>query len=104
VPRSRIGVSVCEAAFLLSLSESQVRYRLRTGRLGWAVKPSRVEVESLRHAFPNDATRQLRERVLGRLLVGAIAPPRLGSRYGRYSFDQLYACAITSAPSAGNGL
>jgi hypothetical protein len=93
-------VSVREAAFVLGLSEPQVRYRLRTRRLGWAVRRSRVDAESVRRAFPADATRDLRERVLSLLLAGRLEAPRLGSRYERFSFDQLCAAAVGSVLSA----
>lgn len=92
--RLALGLRVREVALVLGLSESQVRYRLRTGRLVWAVRPCRVDVASVRGLFPEDATRGLRERVLRRLLAGEIEAPRLGSRYQRYSFDLLCASAL----------
>jgi len=92
--RLRLGLKVREVALVLGLSESQVRYRLRTGRLAWAVRLCLLDVASVRGLFPEAATRGLRERVLSRLLAGEIEAPRLGSRYQRYSFDLLCASAL----------
>jgi hypothetical protein len=100
VARSRVGVSVREAAFVLGLSEAQVRHRLRTGRLDWAVRRSCVDAEVVRASFPHDATRELRELVLNRLLAGQLEAPRVGSRYERYSLDQLCAASLRPALSA----
>jgi hypothetical protein len=61
------------------------------------VRPSRVDVDSVRSAFPTDASGELRERVLRRLLAGVLEAPRLGSRYERYSVDQLCAAAVRAS-------
>jgi len=90
---------VRETAWLLLLSESQIRYRLRTGRLEYAVFPSLVTVESVRMLFPQDAFLDLRERVLARLLRCEVEPPPLRSRYARDSVHSLIAATLqTSVP------
>lgn len=98
-----IGLSVRETAWLLSLSESQVRYRLRIGRLSYAVKPKQVSVESVRAFFRDDPLAEVRERVLLAVLHGGAEPPRLRSRYERHTLAGLLAesaCASWPVPNA----
>jgi hypothetical protein len=88
-----IGLSAGEAAWLLSLSESQVPYQLRVGRLSCAVKPRLVSAECVREFFAGDPFADLREVVLQRVLLGEAQPPRLGVRYVRHSIGSLLAAA-----------
>src|SRR5262245_36892778 len=86
-----LGLSVRETAWLLSLSESQVRYQLRVGLLSYAVKPTLVSVESVRAFYSKDPFAELRDIVLHRVLIGESQPPRLATRHGRHSIHSLVA-------------
>jgi len=99
-----IGLSVREAAWLLTMSEQQIRYRLRTGLLEYAVRPTLVSVESIRALFADGRLREVRECVLTRLLLGEVEAPQLATRYARHSSDSLIAgTLIASLPEAWHG-
>jgi hypothetical protein len=85
----RLGLSVNEVAWLLTLSESQVRYQLRVGRLSYVVPPRLVSVESVRAFFPFDDLLEVREHVLARLVRGDLEAPRSASRYARHTIRTL---------------
>lgn len=79
----RIGVSTREAGWLLSRSESQVRRLLKTGELAYAVRPTRLTVESVSTRFPDDALRPVREAALAAILQGRMRAPAPTTRYAR---------------------
>jgi hypothetical protein len=79
----RIGVTIREAGWLLTQSESQVRHLVQTGELVYAVRPTRLTVESVGSRFPDDALRPLREAALRAVLEGRVRVPPPIKRYGR---------------------
>jgi hypothetical protein len=79
----RIGVTIREAGWLLTRSESQVRRLVRTGELSYAVRPTRLTVESVGSRFPDDALRPLREAALTAVLEGRVRVPPPITRYAR---------------------
>jgi hypothetical protein len=92
-----LGLRVREVALLLLLSEAQVRRLLQRGTLIYAAAPHLVDVESVRRLFPDDATREVREQVLHRLLTGQVKAPKLSSRYERPSIYQLVAASLQAS-------
>ncbi len=98
---TRVGLTAREAAWVLLLSEAQVRYRLRTGVLEYALRPRLITVESVRRLFPDDPLLPVRERVLERLLRGEVEPPPLRSRYVRDSYQTLIAATLQYYPARG---
>lgn len=81
--RSRVGLSVREAAWILGWSESQARRRLASGQLALAVAPSRIDPRSIEYLLPHGAQGELARHVLSELLAGRILAPRPASRYAR---------------------
>jgi hypothetical protein len=79
----RIGVSVREAGWILSRSESQVRRFLQTGRLVYAVRPTRLCADSVRALFPDDGLRPIREAALTAVAEGVVRAPAPATRYAR---------------------
>ncbi len=92
-----VGLRVREVALLLLLSEGQVRRLLQRGTLSYAVAPHLVDVGSVRRLFPDDATRELREQVLHRLLIEEVKAPGLSSRYERPSIYGLVAASLQAS-------
>ena len=76
------------------MSEQQVRYRLRAGRLEYAVQPHLIAVESVRALFPDDSLRELRECVLQRLLAREVQAPVPTTRYAKHSIHELIAATL----------
>jgi hypothetical protein len=79
----RIGVSVREAGWLLSRSESQVRRLVQAGTLVYAVCPTRLCTESVSGLFSNDALRPIREAALTAVLEGRARVPAPATRYAK---------------------
>jgi hypothetical protein len=79
----RIGVTIREAGWLLSRTESQVRRLVQTGKLVYAVRPTRLSVESVSNRFPDDALRPIREAALAAILQGRVRVPAPIARYAR---------------------
>jgi hypothetical protein len=71
----RLGVSVREAAWLLSNTETRVRRLAKRGTLDYAVAWSRITPASIRAAFPTDEFRPLREAALDAILTGRVSVP-----------------------------
>jgi hypothetical protein len=98
----RIGVSVREAGWLLSRTESQVRRLVRTGTLVYAVRPTRLCTESVRGLFNDDALRPIREAALAAVLEGRVRVPALTTRYAKpvpiTEFPRLLRGATTPPP------
>ena len=91
------GLSVRQAAWLLTMSEQQIRYRLRTGRLKYMVRPSLITIESVRALFPDEPLREVRERVLGRLLRGEVEAPATPTPYAKHSIHTLIAATLIAS-------
>jgi hypothetical protein len=79
----RIGLSVREAAWLLALSESQIRRRIARGELDWAVAPGRLNATRVRALFPDDEFHPLRNATIDLLLAGRLRIPPPASRYAK---------------------
>lgn len=79
----RVGVTIREAGWLLTRSESQVRRLVQTGKLVYAVRPTRLTVESVCGLFPDDASRPIREAALTAILDGRVRAPAPITRYAR---------------------
>lgn len=79
----RIGVTIREAGWLLTRSESQVRRLVHAGKLVYAVRPTRLCVESLRSFFPDDALRPIREAALAAVLEGRVRVLTPTTRYAK---------------------
>lgn len=79
----RIGLTIRETGWLLSLSESRVRRLVQAGRLVYAVYPTRLCVESVRSLFADDALRLIREAALAAVLEGRMRAPRPVKRYAK---------------------
>ena len=94
-----LGLTVREAAWLLTLSEAQVRRRLASGALSWAVRPRLISVASVRASYPDDLTWGVRERALERLLAGEVAPPPVATRYARPDFHSLIMSTVDPVPA-----
>lgn len=77
-----IGVSTREAGWLLGMSEPQVRRLLRRGRLRLSA-PGRVDPQSVRDLFVDDALLELRTAALAYVLAGRVAVPVPLTRYAR---------------------
>jgi hypothetical protein len=78
---TRLGVTVREAGWLLSLDEAHVRRLLGRGHLRYAVTPSHLSPESVRALLPDDQLRPLREAALDALLHGRLEVPAPATRY-----------------------
>ena len=72
---TRLGVSVREAAWLLSETETRVRRLAKSGTLRYAIPPTRISVESLRALFPQDEPLPLREAALVAVVSGRARVP-----------------------------
>jgi hypothetical protein len=79
----KIGVSVREAGWLLSRSESRVRRLVRSGGLAYAVRPSRLCDEDVRALFADDPLRPIREAALAAVLQGRVQVPAPTPRYAK---------------------
>jgi hypothetical protein len=77
----RIGVTVREAGWLLTRNEAQVRRLVNKGKLAYAVRPTRLTVESVASLFPDDALRPIREAALAAVLEGRCRVPTPIRRY-----------------------
>ena len=80
---TKIGVSVREAGWLLSLSESQVRRLVGANRISYAVEPTRLSAHAVSACFPNDHLRPTREAALKAILERRIHVPAPVSRYAK---------------------
>jgi NAD(P)-dependent dehydrogenase (short-subunit alcohol dehydrogenase family) len=78
-----VGVTIREAGWLLTRSESQVRRLVQTGTLVYAVRPTRLTVESVSALFSDDALRPIREAALATILEGRLRAPAPIARYAR---------------------
>ena len=81
--RPRLGLRVREAAWVLGLSEPQVRRMLRSGLLVWIVDRRRVDPASVHTSIPRDSTYNLRVLAMEHLLAGRIDAPSPEARYAR---------------------
>ena len=81
--RSRVGLSVREAAWILGWSEPQARRRLASGQLAFAVAPGRIDPRSIERLLPEGARGELARHVLREVVAGRISAPRPVSRYAR---------------------
>ena len=72
---TRLGVSVREAAWLLSKTETRVRRLAKSGTLRYAIPPTRISSESLRALFPPDELLPLREAALVAVVSGRARVP-----------------------------
>jgi excisionase family DNA binding protein len=79
----RIGLTIREAAWLLSRTESQVRRLIHAGRLRYTVRPTRLCGGSVRALFADDALRPIREAALTAILEGRVHVPAPSIRYAR---------------------
>jgi hypothetical protein len=79
----RLGVTVREAGWLLGLSEPQVRRRLAEQKLSYVVSPNRIDVESIRAAFPRDEFLPVREAALEAVLKHRVTAPKPNTRYAQ---------------------
>jgi hypothetical protein len=79
----RVGVTIREAGWLLTRSESRVRRLVQKGKLVYAVRPTRLTVESVSSRFPDDALRPIREAALAAILQGRMRTPAPITRYAR---------------------
>lgn len=79
----RIGLSIREAGWLLSRSESQIRRLIQAGTLAYAVQPTRLCAKGVRALFPNDHLYPVRDAALAAVLEGRVRVPVPGTRYAR---------------------
>jgi hypothetical protein len=79
----RVGVTIREAGWLLSRSESQVRRLVQKGELVYAVHPKRLTVESVSGRFPDDALRPIRQAALAAIVQDRMRAPAPITRYAR---------------------
>jgi hypothetical protein len=96
VTRKPPGLSVREAAFLLSMSEPQVRRRLASGALANAGAPGRVTATSVRALF-EEPSREVQECVLQRLLDDEVEVPPPETRSARHSPYALIAFTVLAS-------
>jgi hypothetical protein len=100
----RIGVTIREAGWLLTRSEPQVRRLVRVGKLVFAVRPTRLTVESVSALFPDDALRPIRDAALASILQGRMRAPAPATRYARpvpiTELARLLAEANTARPTS----
>lgn len=77
----RVGITIREAGWLLSRTESQVRRLIHAGRLDFAVFPTRLSAQSVRAMFADDCLRPVREAALSAVLDGRVRVPAPSTRY-----------------------
>lgn len=78
-----LGLSVREAGWLLSRTEPQIRRLIQSGRLSYAVRPTRLSTESVRALFGEDFLRPIRETALTAILQGRVRVPAPPKRYAK---------------------
>jgi hypothetical protein len=76
-------VTIREAGWLLTRSEPQVRRLMQADKLVYAVRPTRLTVESVANLFPDDALRPIRKAALAAILQGRVRAPAPSTRYAR---------------------
>ena len=93
---TRLGVSVREAAWLLTLTETRVRRLAKRGTLRYAIPPTRISVESLRALSPQDELLPLREAALVAVLSGRARVPAAPSPDARPAPITTFAAYLTT--------
>lgn len=88
------GLSLPEAAMLITGSVMHVRWLLDVHTLRYLIRPDRIEVESVRTLLRDDRTKEPRERCLERLLADEIQAPTLVNPDTPYSLNHVLASLV----------
>lgn len=93
----RIGLTVLEAAWLLSTTESQILQLIALGTLEAANEIGLISIRSVQNAFPVDPVRPLRERALERLLAGEVTAYELADPSGEHSVHEVIQATLIAS-------
>lgn len=96
----RIGLTVLEAAWLLSISELRVLHLIAADILEGADGIGLISIQSVRDIFPVDRLKPVRERALERLLAGEVRAYELPDPSGTHSPNEVIAATLQGALGA----